>query len=77
MDSKSSEAPTVGGSDNSDGPNSSDDSDNPDNPTMACDRAAVQVAPGANPNSVQDVTVKWYVDVLRFPESTAKALYTS
>jgi len=44
---------------------------------MARDRAAVQVASRDNPNAVQDVTVQWYVDVLGFPESTAKALYTS
>jgi hypothetical protein len=37
----------------------------------------VQVALGSNPNAIQDVTVKWYVNVLGFPKSTAKAMYTS
>ena len=62
-----SEAPTVG----------TDATDNPNSPTMARDRAKAQVDSGADPNAVQDVTVKWYVDVLGFPESTAIALYTS
>ena len=62
----SSEVPTVGNS------NSEDDLNNP---TMARDRAKAQVESGADVNVVQDVTVKWYMDVLRFPEPTAKALY--
>ncbi len=44
---------------------------------MARNHAVSQVASGHNPNAVQDVTVKWYMNVLGFPESTAKALYTS
>ena len=44
---------------------------------MARDRAKAKVDAGADPNAVQDVTFKWYVDVLGFPETTAKALYTS
>ena len=55
----------------------SKDSDNLSNSTMARAKAMAQVALAANPDAVQDVTVKWYVDVLGFPESTAKALYTS
>ena len=62
-------APTIG-TDNSE--------DDPDNPTMARAKAIMaQVASGANPDAVLDVTVKWYVDVLGFPESNAKAMYTS
>ena len=51
--------------------------DDPDNPTMARAKAMAQVASGANPDAVQDVTVKWIMDVLGFPEPTAKAMYTS
>ena len=63
-------APTIG-------TNALEEDPNNPNPTMARAKAMAQVALGANPNTVQDVTVKWYVDVLGFPESTAKAMYTS
>ena len=67
-DSDNSEAPTIG---------TDSLEDDQDNPTMARDHAKAKVESGADPNAVQDVTVKWYVNVLGFPESTAKALYTS
>ena len=47
---------------------------------MARDRAKPKVDSGADPNAAQaaqDVAVKWYMDVLGFPEPTAKALYTN
>ena len=44
---------------------------------MACDRAVAHKASGVDSNAVQNVTVKWYVDVLGFQESTAMALYNS
>ena len=72
----SSVAPTIGTYDSEEDPDI-DSEDDPDNPTVARNRAKAQVESGANPDSVQDVTVKWYVDVLGFPESTAKALYIS
>lgn len=47
------------------------------NLTMARDCAAAREASGAEPDAVQKVTVTWYVDVLGFPEFTAKVLYTN
>jgi hypothetical protein len=42
---------------------------------MARDRAAARKSSGDETNAVQNVTVTWYIDVLGFWESTAKALY--
>ena len=46
----------------------------PDALRMARQSAEAQVIPGADPNAVMTNTVQWYVDVLGFPKSAAKAL---
>ena len=58
---------------------SSEDADaNPEETlTMAHDRAIAHKASGHDTNAVLKDTVKWYMDVLGFQESTAKALYTN
>ena len=47
----------------------------PDALIMAHQCADAQAAPGADPDAVMNDNDQWYVDVLGFPKSTAKALY--